>query len=98
MLIMTGARRGEVLGARWEDIDWNDNTIHLQRVVRFLNNRPVVSDKMKTKSANRVVSLWDELIPYLGERKESGYIINCNGEPLSETMYRNRWEAISKRL
>lgn len=57
MLMMTGSRRSEALGARWEDIDWEKKTIHLQRVVRFINNRPVVSDKMKTRSANRVVSL-----------------------------------------
>lgn len=98
ILIMTGARRGEALGARWEDIDWINNTIHLQRVVRFLDNRPVVSSKMKSKAANRVVSLWEELIPCLGERQESGFIINCNGEPLSERMYRIRWQGILKHL
>lgn len=56
LLIMTGARRGEVLGARWEDIDWKNKTIHLQRVVRFQSNQPVVSDIMKTPAANRTVS------------------------------------------
>lgn len=98
MLIMTGSRRSEALGARWEDIDWEMKTIHLQRVVRFLNNRPVVSEKMKTKSANRIVSLWDEFIPYLGERQQNGFIINCNGNPLSERQYMNRWNAIMKEL
>lgn len=98
MLIMTGSRRSEALGARWEDIDWEMKTIHLQRVVRFLNNRPVVSEKMKTKSANRIVSLWDEFIPYLGERKQSGFIINSDGNPLSERQYMNRWNAIMKEL
>lgn len=98
MLIMTGCRRGEALGARWEDIDWAHKTIHLQRVVRFRSNRPEVSEKMKTKAANRVVSLWDEFIPYLGAKKESGFIINCDDEPLTERMYRNRWDAIMKLL
>ena len=63
MLIMTGARRGEALGARWEDIDWESKTIHLQRVVRFQTNQPVVSNIMKTPAANRTISLWDSLIP-----------------------------------
>jgi len=98
MLLMTGARRGEALGARWEDIDWDAKTIHLQRVVRFINNRPVVSDKMKTKAANRIVSIWDGLIPFLGIRKESGFIIHCNGEPLSERQYRTRWKGIMRYL
>lgn len=98
LLIMTGCRRGEALGVRWEDIDWQANTIHLQRVVRFRHNRPEVSEKMKTKAANRTVSLWPEFIKYLGERQGTGYIINDNGEPLSETMYRHRWNAIMKNL
>ena len=98
MLIMTGCRRGEALGARWEDIDWINGTIHLQRVVRFVNNRPEVSSEMKTPSADRTVSLWPEFVPYLGNRQNSGFIIHSNGEPLSERQYRNRWIWIMKRL
>lgn len=98
MLIMTGARRGEALGARWEDIDWKNKTIHLQRVVRFQTNQPVVSDIMKTPAANRTVSLWDWLIPYLGTPKESGYIIHKDGQPISERTLRNRWNAMMKEL
>ena len=82
LMFMTGCRRGEALGARWEDIDWTNKTIHLQRVVRFCNNQPDVSDRMKTASANRTVSLWDDFIPYLGQRKAEGFIIHCDGKPL----------------
>lgn len=72
MLIMTGCRRGEALGARWEDIDWENGTIHLQRVVRFVNNEPEVSNEMKTDAANRTVFLWPDFIPYMGERQKEG--------------------------
>lgn len=98
MLIMTGARRGEALGARWEDIDWKNKTIHLQRVVRFQTNQPVVSDIMKTPAANRTISLWDSLIPYLGEPQETGYIVHKDGQPISERTLRNRWAAMMKEL
>lgn len=97
-LLMTGCRRGEMLGARWEDIDWNAKTIHLQRVVRFMNNRPVVSEKMKSKAANRVVSIWDNFIPFLGTKQKNGYIVQVNGEPLSERQFSNRWKAILREL
>jgi len=98
MLMMTGCRRGEALGARWEDIDWKSGTIHLQRVVRFINNRPEVSSEMKTAAADRAVSLWPEFVPYLGERQNEGFIIHCDGEPLSERQYRIRWKGIMKQL
>lgn len=98
VLIMTGCRRGEALAVRWEDIDWAKKTLHLQRVIRFRNNRPEISTKMKTKAANRTVSIWDCFIPYLGKPQESGFIINSDGEPLSERQYMNRWNAIQKEL
>ena len=74
------------------------NTIHLQRVVRFRGNQPEVSDKMKTISANRSVSLWAEYIPYLGTPQASGFIIHSNGNPLSERQYRIRWARIFREL
>ena len=98
ILIMTGCRRGEALAVRWEDIDWTKKTLHLQRVIRFRNNRPEISTKMKTKAANRTVSIWDCFIPYLGKPQERGFIINSDGEPLSERQYMNRWNAIQKEL
>lgn len=98
MLIMTGSRRGEALGACWEDVDWNAGTIHLQRVVRFRNNAAEVSTKMKTANANRTVSLWDDLVVYLGCRQNSGFIINSHGEPLTERMYRIRWGRLMREL
>ena len=98
ILIMTGCRRGEALGVRWEDIDWSKKTLHLQRVVRFRNNRPEVSGKMKTKAANQTVSIWGKFIPYLGEPQASGFVVNCDGEPLTERQYMNRWNAIQREL
>lgn len=98
LLLMTGCRRGEALAVSWEDIDWERKSIHLQRVVRFRSNRPELSSKMKTPSANRVVSLWDMLIPYLGEPQKSGLIINDHGNPITETQYKHRWKAIQKAL
>ena len=53
---------------------------------------------MKTPAANRTVSLWDFLIPYLGQPQASGYIVHKDGQPLSERTLRNRWNAIMKEL
>lgn len=98
MLIMTGSRRGEALGTCWEDIDGQAGTIHLQRVVRFRNNAAEVSTKMKTANANRTVSLWDDLVVYLGVPQADGFIINSHGEPLTERMYRIRWGKLMREL
>ena len=98
MLIMTGCRRSEALGCCWEDINWNNLTIHLQRVVRFRNNAAEVSEKMKTESANRIVSLWEDLLPCLGEPQDSGFIINRDGKPLTERQYTILWKRCMREL
>lgn len=98
LLLMTGCRRGEALAVHWEDIDWDKKSIHLQRAVRFRNNQPEISTKMKTPAANRNVSLWESLIPFLGEPQKTGLIINNDGKPLTERQYRLRWNGIQKAL
>ncbi len=98
LMYMTGSRRGEALGACWEDIDWEKHTIHLQRVVRYRNNRAEVSSKMKTPSANRTVSLWPELVPFLGKPLKEGFIVHKDGEPLTEREYRTRWKNLQQQL
>ena len=98
ILVMTGCRRSEALAVHWEDINWEKKSIHLQHALRFRNNQPEISDKMKTKSANRTVALWDSLIPYLGEPQNSGLIIHSNGKPLTERQYNIRWKAIQSKL
>ena len=98
MLLMTGSRRSEALAVRWEDIDWNAETLHLQRVIRFRNNAPEVSTKMKTASANRIVSLWPELIPYLGIPQKTGFIISSGGEPITERQYMNLLKRVLREL
>ena len=98
VLTMTGCRRSEALALRWEDIDWEKKSIHLQRALRFRNNQPEVSEKMKTKSANRSISAWDALIPYLGEPHLEGFVFQRDGKPLTERQYSILWDNIQNEL
>lgn len=63
-----GLRRGELLGLRWEDIDWEKNQIHI------VNNRVVVDGKSvvkdpKTESSCRTVDVPAQLIDKLRKHK-----------------------------
>ena len=52
MLFHTGMREGEMLGLRWEDIDWQRHLIDLRRTVAFRQHRLIVntpkSGKLRT--------------------------------------------------
>lgn len=53
----TGLRRGELLGLRWEDIDFDAPTLAVARQVVDLANRPCVQEHPKTDAGRRVVPL-----------------------------------------
>lgn len=51
-----GLRRGELLALTWEDINYNDNTISINKSVAMVNNKPVIKST-KNKSSERVITL-----------------------------------------
>ena len=82
--ILTGMRRGELLGLQWGDIDWNHNQIYVRR---SLWKGQFVSPK--TKTSMRKIDMSPHLAMELRKHKFSNPVsdqdlIFCNpeGEPL----------------
>lgn len=57
MLLITGARRGEVLGLKWDKVDFERNKIHICNNVLYSADRGIYEDTPKTASSNRYVTL-----------------------------------------
>lgn len=55
VLLFTGMRRGELMGLVWSDIDFDDNTITIQRSLQYLPDMGVFTSDTKTKSSRRVI-------------------------------------------
>jgi len=60
-LIYTGLRRSELLALTYEDIDFENNTISINKVITYEGNSPKLRQKTKTASSNRNVLLLDIL-------------------------------------
>lgn len=70
LALMTGARKGEVLGLTWDDVDFNNGTITISKEVVLLNKEIIVKEP-KTKTSIRSVVLPDSTIKLLKQyRKE----------------------------
>lgn len=66
--IFTGARRGEVLGLKWEDIDFKAKTIFFQRQLQDIE-KELRFTTLKTKSSVRKIDIPQQLVNILKQYK-----------------------------
>lgn len=87
LYLFTGMRRGEVLGLRWEDIDFEDRFIHVRRNATYAKNDAKITTT-KTENGVRSLPLYAELTELLHPIKKSGYIIGDKQTPITAMAYR----------
>lgn len=65
LFLITGARRGEILGIKWEDCDFDGNRIHICRNVQYSPDKGIYITTPKTKTSDRWVSMPAETMKLL---------------------------------
>lgn len=100
-ILQTGLRTGEIVGLKWEDIDFKKRTLKIQRSMEY---RYSVGEwrvgPPKSKSGYRTIPLTDEAISILKRQKEkhkaikvipiewSEYVFLCRkGSPIKNSTY-----------
>ena len=68
--LMTGMRRGEICGLRWEDFDEVAGTLHVRRSVRYEHGEPIIGET-KTNEGNRKMILPRGVVELLAGRRKS---------------------------
>ncbi len=69
--IMTGLRRGELCGLRWEDFDTVNGTLKVCRTVRREKDQGLVTGDTKTYAGTRTIILPPSLTALLKRRKQA---------------------------
>ncbi len=69
LLLITGARRGEVLGLKWDKVDFDGNKIHICNNVLYSADRGIYEDTPKTATSDRYISLPAETMQLLRQYK-----------------------------
>ena len=93
VLYYTGLRRGEALGLKWSDFDWNDNLVHVQRDIDYMTAKPKEGE-LKTQTADRYVPIPPALRKLLLPRREFGecYVFHTkDGSPLPQSSFQRIW-------
>lgn len=90
-ILQTGLRTGELLGLKWEDIDFTKKTVKIQRSMEY---RHSVGEwrigEPKSKSGYRTIPLTDEAIRILIAQKEKNKNIKEIQEEWSEFIFLSR--------
>ena len=98
LFLITGCRRGEILGLKWDSVDFKKNRIHIENNILYAADRGVYEDTPKTDTSVRWVTLPAETMSLLkawrayqdGERlrlgdyyQDRGYLFaQDNGQPM----------------
>lgn len=70
VLLFTGMRRGELLGLNWSDIDFESNTITIQRSSLYMPEKGIFEDETKNRSSRRVIKVPQSAISALSSYKK----------------------------
>jgi len=97
----TGMRSGEMIGLKWEDVDFENREISIKRTIKMGS---ITSPK--TKNSIRTIDMIDQLVPYMKEQykrtgdKKSYVFLNSNGEHYYDIkrIRNTRWKNLLKKL
>ena len=101
-LCLTSLRRGEILGLRWEDIDFNTDEIHVRNNITFPNgqNNPVICSPKDNSFG--IIYLNSELKvnikPYINNNYILPYDSNNTSKPMTRSMFTKMWNRCDKIL
>ena len=98
--LATGLRRGELLGLKWQDIDWNNGIIKVRRQVARVDGQ-IVEAPLKTKNSYRAVTISQQAIEVLKQQKaktKDQYVFpSANGGPISPDSVNNMLKRVLER-
>ena len=65
MLLITGARRGEILGLKWDKVDFTNNQVYICNNILYSADIGIYEDTPKTERSKRYISLPTETMQFL---------------------------------
>jgi len=71
----TGMRQSELIGLKWEDVDWKLGTLQIKRQVKHFKGTSYTFTELKSKSGNRTIILGKQALELLKQYKNEQEIV-----------------------
>lgn len=71
LALLTGLRRGELLGLRWQDVDLEQGAIHVQQTAQRIHGQGIVFRHPKTRLSRRSVALSPDAVGVLRKHRRA---------------------------
>jgi integrase len=113
LAVMTGLRRGEILGLRWQDVDLDAGVLRVQQTVQWLPRQGFIFRQPKTGKSRRAVALSPDTVRSLRQhrsqrlkgsltpthiRQDDGLVFTTPlGTPINPSNLRRTWLRIVNR-
>lgn len=104
--LYTGVRIGELVGMRWEDIDWENHVLSIERNIQptFISAESekikLGETSLKTSSSQRVIPIGDKIFHSLEkwfQTSDSFYVFsNKKGDPIAQRTLRYRFYRLKR--
>lgn len=101
--LYAGLRKEEIMGLKWCNVTLEGNAPHIsvRSALRWVKNRPVVSDELKSRAAKRDVPIPSQLVDCLKRHKEkstSEFVFSGkDGQPKTEVQFVSMWKSVLSR-
>jgi len=96
----TGCRKGEILGIEWKDLDFESNTLSINRAYYYNSvGKTYYTDTPKTESSRRILKLPDHVMETLSQYREwqNEQRELCGGTWIETDRVLTRWNGESMR-
>ena len=93
VLFYLGVRRGECLGLKWGDFDWNEDFVHIQRDIDYMT-RTAREGELKTETADRYVPIPPQLRAILHPKRQlpDTYVFCTDQQkPIPQATFQRIW-------
>jgi integrase len=71
LALTTGARRGELLGLDWSDVDYNSKTITISKSSQYVEGKGIITKSPKNESSKRTIPITPSMVSLLKKHKRA---------------------------